>query len=136
MPRGKAHPPDVRASAESLLLIGKEQWEVCKITGLSKAVVSRIAAGLGDQLERVGTAKREAYEDLIMAYFSAALRAMTTQAEVLGDPEYVRAHDPDKNAIAHGVMGDKLAGIAATAQALGLIGHPPSDVQPALPAAS
>jgi hypothetical protein len=132
MTRGKPHPPTLRAAAEALLLSGKSQAEVCTITGLPKATVSRIAGGLGNQLEQVGTAKKESYQDLIMGYFRAALKAMTTQVEVLGDPEYVRAHDPDKNAIAHGVIGDKLAGIATTAQALGLIGAQAPD--PALPA--
>lgn len=92
--------------------------------------VSRIAAGLGSQMEQVGTRKKETYSDLIMGYFSAALRAMTAQVEVLGDPDYCRSQDADKLAIAHGVMGDKLSGIATTAQALGLIG-PTAD--PALP---
>jgi hypothetical protein len=131
MTRGRAHPPELRASAEALLLAGKTQSEVCSITGLPKQTVSRMAAGLGEQLGLIGTAKKEAYGDLIMGYFSAALRAMISQAEVAGDPEYCRKHDPDKVAILHGVIGDKLAGIATTAQALGLIGTPSAD--PALP---
>jgi hypothetical protein len=132
MPRGKAHPADVRAAAEGLLLAGKSQSEVCNLTALPKRTVARIAAGLGDQLAQVGIEKKAAVGDLIMGYFRAALRAMTSQAEVAGDPEYIRQHDPDKVAILHGVIGDKLAGIATTAQALGLIG--PQAADPALPA--
>lgn len=132
MPRGKAHPPELRARAQSLLLQGKPQSEVCALTGLPKATVSGIASGMPEQLEQVRTVKKEAYGDLIMGYFSAALRAMISQAEVFGDPNYCRQHDPDKLAIAHGVIGDKLAGIATTAQALGLIG--PQATNPALPA--
>lgn len=131
MPRGKAHPPELRASAEALLLAGKTQAQVCSITGLPRQTVSRLAGGLGDQLGQVGIAKKEAYGELIMGYFTAALRAMISQAEVAGDPEYCRKHDPDKVAILHGVIGDKLAGIATTAQALGLIGTQAAD--PALP---
>ena len=66
--------------------------------------------------------KRESELDLIMDYFHAALRAMRVQAEVFGDPEYCRAQSANDLGIAHGILGDKLAGIAATAQALGLIG--------------
>lgn len=131
MPRGKAHPPELRAQAQSLLLEGKSQAEVCGLTGLPKATVSGIAATMPEQLELVRTGKKEAYGDLIMHYFSAALRAMISQAEVASDPEYTRKHDPDKVAILHGVIGDKLAGIATTAQALGLIG--PQTADPALP---
>jgi hypothetical protein len=132
--RGKPHPPELRASAEALLLAGKTQSQVCEITHLEKTTVSRIAAALGPRLQQVATAKKEAYGELIMAYFSAALRAMISQAEVAGDPEYCRAHEPDKVAILHGVIGDKLAGIATTAQALGLIGT--QAAEPALPAAA
>jgi hypothetical protein len=132
MTRGKAHPPELRARAEALLLAGKSQSDVCDATRLPKQTVSRIAAGLGDRLGQIGTEKKEAVNDLIMGYFRAALRAMISQAEVASDPEYTRKHDPDKVAILHGVIGDKLAGIATTAQALGLIG--PQAADPALPA--
>src|SRR5947209_6006818 len=131
MPRGKAHPPQLRAAAEALLLEGRSQSDVRRITGLPKATLSNIASGIGDRLELIRTQKKESYQDLIMGYFSAALRAMISQAEVFGDPEYCRSHDPDKLAIAHGVIGDKLAGIATTAQALGIIGH--QAAEPALP---
>jgi hypothetical protein len=40
---------------------------------------------------------------------------------VFGDEHYCRAQDADKLAIAHGVLGDKFAGIATTAASLGLI---------------
>jgi hypothetical protein len=125
MPRGVAHPPEVRARAHSLLLAGHSQAEVIEETGLGKAVVCRLAAELGDQLERVGTKTVETDAELIMAYFRAALRAMRSQVEVLGDPDYCRTQRADALAIAHGVIGDKLAGIATTAQTLGLFaeGH-------------
>lgn len=120
--RGKAHPPEIRSQVEALLLAGRSQSDVCAQTGLDSGLVSRWAAGLGDRLQQVAARKKETYSDLIMMYFSAALRAMAAQAEVFGDPNYCRSQDADKLAIAHGVMGDKLAGIATTAQALGLIG--------------
>ncbi len=122
MPRGKAHPPELRASAEALLLAGHSQSEVVGLTRLPPRTVSHIAARLGDKLAQVGREKRESYGELIMEYFSAALGAMISQARVVGEPDYVRSQDSDKLAILHGVMGDKLAGIATTAQALGLIG--------------
>jgi hypothetical protein len=56
-----------------------------------------------------------------MRYFRTAIRAMIVQAEVFGDEHYCRAQDADKLAIAHGVLGDKFAGIATTAASLGLI---------------
>lgn len=132
MTRGKAHSAGVRATAEALLMAGHSQTEVVKDTGLPKATVSGIAAGLGSKLEQVRTKKLESDADLIMGYFRGVLRALTAQTVVFGDPEYCRSQDADKLAIAHGVLGDKLAGIATTAQALGLIGG--QAASPALPA--
>lgn len=132
MSRGKAHPPELRAQAEALLLAGHSQAEVCEATGLEKSTVSRIAARLSPKLQQVATEKRATAGELIMEYFAAALRAMISQAEVASEPDYIRAHEPQHVAILHGVIGDKLAGIATTAQALGLIGHASAD--PALTA--
>jgi hypothetical protein len=130
--RGKAHPPELRASAEALLMAGHTQSEVCGLTKLPKATVSGIASQLGDRLELVRTRKnddsREDYRELLVGYFSAALRAMTNQAEVFGDPDYCRGQDADKLGIAHGILGDKLAGIATTAKALGLFEPPPAEL--------
>lgn len=137
MPRGKAHPPELRASAEALLLAGHSQAEVCDHTGLDASVIYRWAKALGDRLPKVAieiaSKKTETETDLIMGYFRAALRAMTSQAEVFGDPTYARSQNVRDLAISHGVLGDKLAGIASTAQALGLIGPRP-DSPDALPA--
>src|SRR5437588_6112514 len=133
MPRGKAHPPELRASAEALLLAGHQQWDVCEITKLPQRTVSHIAARLGDRLALVGLKKQESDAELLMNYFRGVLRAMTAQTEVFSDPEWCRSQDADKLGIAHGILGDKLAGIATTAQALGILGPAPaSSGQPAL----
>jgi hypothetical protein len=136
MPRGKAHPPELRANAEGLLLAGHSQAEVCELTGLPKATVSGIASAIksdgSGRFELVRTKKLDSDGDLIMGYFRAALRAMISQAEIAGDPTYCRTQNAHDLAIFHGVIGDKLAGIATTAQALGLIG--PQAAELALPA--
>jgi hypothetical protein len=138
MPRGKAHAPEVRANAEGLLMAGHTQAEVCGLTGLDPSVIYRWATALGDRLPKLATPvaskKVESDSDLIMGYFRAALRAMISQAEVFGDPEYCRTQRANELAIAHGVIGDKLAGIATTAQALGLLGDQAAEA--ALPSPS
>jgi hypothetical protein len=126
MTRGRAHPPELRASAEALLLAGHSQAQVCETTGLPRASVSDIAAGLGDKFVQARSKKVESDGELLMNYFRGVLRALTAQTEVFGDPDYCRGQDADKLAIAHGILGDKLAGIATTAQALGLIGTAPA----------
>jgi len=133
MTRGVAHPDELRAEVIGAVVAGASITEAAARFNLDKGLISRWVQAAGLQL--VATKKVDADTDLIMGYFRAALRAMTSQAEVFGDPVYCRGQDADKLAIAHGVLGDKLAGIAATAQALGLIGLAP-DAQPALEAGS
>ena len=120
MPRGVPHSPELRAQAVAAVLAGASVAQVAAQLKLDKGLVSRwVAAGL----QSVATEKKELRDtELIMAYFRAALRAMIAQAELFSDAGYCRTQDADKLAIAHGVLGDKLAGVAATAQALGLVG--------------
>jgi hypothetical protein len=134
MPRGVETPPDIKARARSLLLAGHRQSEVCELTGLGKATVCEIAATMFEQLESVRTKKLDSDLDLIMAYFRAALNAMISQAALFSDHDYCRTQNAHDLAIAHGVLGDKLAGVAATAQALGLVGPAaPAFPDPQLP---
>lgn len=125
MPKGVAHSAEVRAQAEALLLEGHSQADVCRLTGLPRQTVSRLAQHISDELGGVGTLKKQSALDLIVEYLEKGLRAMIVQAEVFGDPDYCRAQSANDLAIAHGILGDKLAGIAPTAKALGLIGAPP-----------
>lgn len=121
MPRGVPHSPELRAQVVAAVLAGTTIAAAARQFGLNKALVSRWAAG---GLQPVATEKREDLQTLIARYLDAGFRALIVQAEVLGDPEYCRAQAANDLAISHGVLGDKLAGVAATAQALGLIGVP------------
>jgi hypothetical protein len=118
MTRGVAHPPELRTDVVNAVLAGMPIREAARQFGLDPTLVSRwVAAGVAG----IATQKNESDAELIMRYFRTAIRAMITQAEVFGDEHYCRAQDADKLAIAHGVLGDKFAGIATTAASLGLI---------------
>lgn len=135
MARGKAHPPEVRARAEALLLAGHTQAQVCIETGLDDGLISRWAAALGPRLQKVAEQKQESDAQLLMSYFRGVLRAMVVQTEIFADPDYCRAQPANALAIAHGVLGDKLAGIATTAKALGILGTEtpaPAEAYPAI----
>jgi hypothetical protein len=134
MPRGVAHPPELRAQVVAAVTGGLTIAQAARKFGLDHGLVSRWAAA-GVQL--IAREKTSSDTDLVMAYFRAGFRALIAQAEVFGDPDYCRSQEADKLAIAHGVLGDKLAGVAATAQALGLIGLlSPTPTRPVLEAGS
>jgi hypothetical protein len=118
MTRGVSHSPELRAEVVNAVALGMPIREAARQFGLDPTLVSRWAAA---GVATIATAKNESDSELIMRYFRAGMRAMITQAEVFGDELYCRAQEADKLAIAHGVLGDKLAGIATTAAALGLI---------------
>jgi len=121
MTRGVAHPPELRAEVIAAVLAGTTITQAALQFNLDKGLVSRWVTGL----QAVATEKiSPPLEQLIVEYLLTGFRAMISQAEVMSDPEYCRRQDADKLAIAHGVLGDKLAGVAATAQALGIVGLP------------
>src|SRR5262252_9041010 len=121
MTRGVPHPDELRAQVVAAVLAGSSIGQAARDFGLDKGLVSRWVAGL----QPLATQKRhETDTELIMAYCRAALRTLIAQTDVFGDEQYCRAQEADKLAIAHGVLADKLVGVAATAQALGLIGPP------------
>lgn len=120
MTRGVPHPAELRAQVVAAVLAGASIAQVAAQFNLDKGLVSRWVQNNG--LQPVATEKRTDLQALIARYLEVGFRAMIAQAEVLGDPEYCRTQSANDLAISHGVLGDKLAGVAATAQALGLIG--------------
>jgi LPS sulfotransferase NodH len=127
MTRGVAHSAELRTQVIAAVLAGMGISEAAREFGVDKASVSEWVSRA-----RVGlfpTLKNESDADLVMRYFRTAIRAMITQAEVFGDEQYCRAQEADKLAIAHGVLGDKFAGIATTAASLGLIGPTPGTLE-------
>jgi hypothetical protein len=127
MTRGVAHPPELRAQVVAAVLAGTSINQVARQFGIDKATVSEWCARA--QVPTVPTLKTETDADLIMRYFRTAIRAMITQAEVFGDEQYCRTQRADELAIAHGVLGDKFAGIATTAASLGLIAPTPRTLE-------
>jgi hypothetical protein len=123
MTRGVAHSPELRARVVAAVLAGATIPDVAAQFNLDQSLVWRWVQT--PSLQPIARQKTETDTDLVMRYFRTAIRAMITQAEVFGDEQYCRAQDADKLAIAHGVLGDKFAGIATTAASLGLIGPSP-----------
>jgi len=121
MTRGVPHSPELRAQVIAAVLAGMSVMQAAKEFHLDHGLVSRWVA---NPVQPIAREKSQPDSELIMTYFRSALRAMIVQAEVFADDEYCRRQDADKLAIAHGVLGTKLAGVSETAQALGLIGPP------------
>jgi Helix-turn-helix domain len=123
MTRGVEHPLELRAQVVATVLAGTSIAAAARQFGLAKQTVSAwVQAG---DVPLVRTEKT--LTDLILEYLQTGFRAMIVQAQVYADEHYCRTQNASDLAIAHGVLGDKLAGVAATAQALGLIGIPDSD---------
>jgi transposase-like protein len=118
--RGVAHPQDLRAEVVAAVMAGTTIAQAARQYGLSKSLVSEWMKASGNSVRTIRTEKE--FEELLMLYLERGMRAMIVQAEVYADPEYCRTQGAHELAIAHGVLGDKLVGFAAAAQALGLIG--------------
>ena len=55
--------------------------------------------------------KKDDLGHLVYDYIAATLRALTAQAEVVAEPEYIRAQPADKLYLLHGTMADKAVSV-------------------------
>lgn len=103
--RGKAHSPDVKAQAIALLLAGASVSEVMRATGLPQATVSTYKAEIPeDQFDRLRAVKGEQLDEKVYDYMVTNLKSLQAQAEVAGDPEFLRKMSARELAALHGGM--------------------------------
>jgi transposase-like protein len=111
-----------RAKVAAALLSGSGVSAVSRDLGVPKTTVSRIKNGLAaEQLEQIGTEKKERLEDLIAGYLSENFQTLSAQAIHARDKDWLRIQGAESLAILHGVMADKAIRIleaAAAAQPL------------------
>jgi hypothetical protein len=118
MPRGVPHSLELRAQVVAAVLAGTSIAQAAAQFKLDKGLVSRWVQSA--EVATVATEKSDGLQSLMLRYLYVGLQALITQAEVLGDPAYCRAQSANDLAIAHGVLVDKLAGVATRAEALGI----------------
>lgn len=108
MPRGKAHSDAVRAAVMAALLAGQSISEVAADYKVDRSLVSRWKRQIPkERLHAVATKKTYDFGELLGDYLAALLRSLTVQAEVAGDPTYIKAQPASELATLHGVMADK-----------------------------
>lgn len=128
MARGAAHSDETNAAVIAALLAGQGVSEVARDYKLPKSTVSRIKSGLSaGQLEQVGTEKAEKIEGLLVGYLEAILTALTAQAEVAGDKDYLKKYPPTQLATLHGVMADKAVRLLEASSQAEETGKPDED---------
>lgn len=115
----KVYPEEVKAQAMAALMTGQSVSSVAREYELPKGTVSRwkgeayevIDEGNADGSAIVRTQNvHEENEDvgsLLLTYLRSNLRALTVQAEVFADPQWLRGQEASQLAVLHGVMTDK-----------------------------
>lgn len=118
MPRGKAHSDAVRAAVMAALLAGQSISEVATSYNIDKSIVSRWKRQIpNERLQAVATKKSHDFGELLGNYLATLLKALTAQAEVAGDPAYIKKQPASELATLHGVMADKGIRLLEAAQA-------------------
>lgn len=108
MPRGKQHDPQTKAAVIAALLAGQGVSQVASEFGLSKSVVSRMKQEISpQQLEQIGTQKKERLIDLIEKHLSASLKGATKIAEQASNNDWRNKQPADSLAVFYGVLSDK-----------------------------
>lgn len=87
--RGQKTDDAKRAEALALLAAGKGVREVSRETGLSSSLITRLKAGMGEELEQVGALKQQSFADTFARHFSIQLEALNRIATAVSSPEYI-----------------------------------------------
>lgn len=109
MARGKPHDDTLKAQVMAALLTGQAPSYVAREYGVAEGTVHEWAR----QVRGVQTKKDVDLGALLNDYLRASLEALTAQAELFRDPEWVKKQSADDIAILHGVLADKVFRILA-----------------------
>lgn len=116
MARGVAHSDEVKAQAMAALLAGQSVNEVARQYSLPKSTVSRIRSSINDQLEQVGTQKRDRIGELLGEYVEANLITLKAQSEHFRDKAWLNRQEASSLAVLHGVVADKTIRVLEAAE--------------------
>jgi hypothetical protein len=116
MARGIPADDAVRAAAIADVTLGCSISEAARKHGVSRTTVQRWCKAQGVDLATCAPLVPQKRTDLgarIAEYLDTGLQALTAQARVAGDPEYIKKQPAGELAILHGVLSDKLVRILA-----------------------
>lgn len=139
MPRGKAHPPKLRATAVAAVAAGETAHVVAKRLGIAYQTVQRWCAEDGP-VHAANARTREELSALVYDAVAETLRSLTARARVTGDPNWIAKQsasdlaelaDTEWDRVIHMVAGFRTrTGPPALPAAAGPNG-PDQDVEPA-----
>jgi hypothetical protein len=115
MPR-KVISEEVRAQVMAALLAGQSVSEIVSAYKVSERWVFRLKA---TRATEICTEKGARIDDLLFGYLQAGLKALKAQAEVVSEPEYIRAQPASELAVLHGVVADKQIRLLEAAERAG-----------------
>ncbi len=96
------------------LLAGQGVGQIAREYDLDKSVVSRIKNS--SKLQQLQPKKGEEIETLLFGYLQSTLATLRSQAEIVGEREYVIKQPAGELAVLHGVMADKAVRLLEAAE--------------------
>lgn len=110
--RGSPHPK--RDEAVALLLAGYRQSDIVRSLDVPQQSVSQWAGELSDEdKKQIVEAQGGRFVEGVGEFLLATLTMLTTVADTIADPEYIKSKDPDKLGILVGVLADKVPVVGA-----------------------
>jgi hypothetical protein len=115
--RGKDRGEEVKAQVIAALLAGQGVNEVARNLNIPKANVSRWGREVAEQLEQLGTQKKDEIGELLTGYVRSNITALRVQTEHAADTTWLKKQSASEVAVLHGVLADKLVRILEAAEA-------------------
>lgn len=106
--QGKEYPPEVKSQVMGALLQGQGVNEVARVYQIPKACVSRWKKELSaEQLEQLGTQKKDEIGELLTSYLRENLVTLQVQSVHFRDGKWLQKQSASELAVLHGVVTDK-----------------------------
>lgn len=128
--RGKAHSDELREEVKTAILAGLGISEVAQKYNLPKSTVCRIRDEVvPNELERVGTEKRERLDDLLLDCLASNLRAQKAITDAVFEQEFIRKQTASDFKLLYETFADKAVRLLETASAAGVGEDPEEDAE-------
>ena len=112
----KTYSPELKAQVIGEWQLGTPKAAIARKFNVSRAYVQQVTRDL-PKMAVLSSEKREDLGALIFDYIGAALRALTVQADLAGDREWLKAWLKDDPAAGfhqlHGTIADKVISVVA-----------------------
>lgn len=111
------YPESVKAQVIAAYQMGTPKARIARELGIPRGTVMTWLSSVEPMPTVIDSEKQVDLGEMVFEYLAAGLKALTAQALIAADPEYIRAQPADALYLLHGTMADKLISVFGAIEA-------------------